>query len=171
MAELPPSADGSTSPQDATSLPDNMLIDYISGGVVPASAKELVRQHIARALFHEYEISVDDMARDFPVTVADGGRRRRRADIVVFAPKADHTEPNLRRIVVCKPEPRNGNTVTRIRTPSQAKKDLDESRTSSVTSAPQSSATGCGPTTSSCSSWRRPSSDSARATARSPTGR
>lgn len=113
----------------ATSLPDNMLVDYISGDVVAATPKELVRQHIARALFHEYEISVEDMARDFPITVESGGRsRRKRADIAVFASRSTHTVENLRRIVVCKPEPKNGNTVTRIRTPQQAERDLSDLR-------------------------------------------
>lgn len=115
--------------QDRRSLPDNMLIDYISGDVVAESPREQVRQRIARALFHEYRIAVDDMARDFPVAIdVDGKRRRRRVDIAIFESGAEHVIENLRRVVVCKPEPKNGNTVTRIRTPQQAEKDLGELR-------------------------------------------
>jgi type I restriction enzyme M protein len=56
-----------------TAVPDNMLVDYVTGKIVPDTAKERVRQHIARALFHEYEISVEDMERDFPITVDTDG--------------------------------------------------------------------------------------------------
>ena len=110
------------------SLPDDAIIDYITGEPVKDTPKEQVRQRIARALFHEYGISVEDMARDFPVPVQteDGRRRTKKADIAIFAHDAPHTLENLRRVVVCKPEPKNGNSVTKIRTHEQAKKDLDE---------------------------------------------
>ena len=112
---------------DLHSLPDNMRIDYITGDVVADSPKEEVRQRIARALSHEYGIAVDDMARDFPGAIeVDGKRRRRRIDIAIFSPSTGHTVENLRRVVVCKPEPKNGNTITRIRSPQQAEKDLGE---------------------------------------------
>src|SRR5690606_31050503 len=62
---------------------DGYVLDFISGTKeLKETAKEQVRQRIARALFHEYGISVDDMEADFPVTV-DG--RRRRVDIAIFA--------------------------------------------------------------------------------------
>ena len=55
---------------------DGFVLDFISDAKqVKETPKELVRQRIARALFHEYGISVEDMAADFPVSV--GGRRRR----------------------------------------------------------------------------------------------
>ncbi|MGH3696591.1 MAG: methylation-associated defense system DNA methyltransferase MAD2 [Pseudonocardiaceae bacterium] len=111
------------------SLPDNTLIDYITGETVTETPKEQVRQRIARALFHEYGVAVEDMARDFPVTIeVDGKKRRRRIDIAVFQPNTSQSIQHLQRIVVCKPEPKNGNTVTRIRTPQQAEKDLAELR-------------------------------------------
>ena len=56
-----------------------MLLDYITGKPVKDTPKEQVRQRIARALFHEYGISVDDMVPDFKMSV-DGrleeGRHR-----------------------------------------------------------------------------------------------
>jgi type I restriction enzyme M protein len=109
-------------------LPEDAIIDYISGNPVKDTPKEKVRQHIARALFHEYGISVEDMARDFPVPIQiEGGRRRnRKADIAIFSHGAPHALEHLRRVVVCKPEPKNGNTVTKIRTHEQARKDLEE---------------------------------------------
>ncbi len=127
-AAAPDDGPGSDS-ADLHSLPGNMLIDYITGKLVADSPKEQVRQRIARALFHEYGIAVDDMVRDFPVTIEiDGKKRRRRIDIAIFESNADRAPESLRRVVVCRPEPKNGNTITRIRTPQQAEKDLGELR-------------------------------------------
>lgn len=110
------------------SLGEDEIIDYISDKPVKLRGNETVRQRIARALFHEYGISVDDMARDFPIPIEIEGRRRgtKRADIAVFAPDAPHTIENLQRIVICKPEPKPSRTVTKIRTHAQAQKDLEE---------------------------------------------
>src|SRR5206468_8950833 len=83
------------------SLGEDEIIDYISDKPVKLRGNEPVRQRIARALFHEYGISVDDMERDFPIPIEIEGRRRgvKRADIAVFAPDTPHTPANLRRVV------------------------------------------------------------------------
>jgi type I restriction enzyme M protein len=71
--EVPEPADGDV--EDAA-IRDGFILDFVSGADQLAdSAKEQVRQRIARALFHEYGFSVDDMERDFSVNV--GGKRRR----------------------------------------------------------------------------------------------
>ncbi|GGK89259.1 restriction endonuclease subunit M [Sphaerisporangium melleum] len=126
-------------PDEATSSPESELdslaedetIDFITGKPVKLKGGEPVRQRIARVLFHEYGISVDDMARDFPIPVQADGKRRtvKRADIAVFAHGAPKVLANLRRVVVCKPEPKPGRAVTKIRTFSQAKDDLEELET------------------------------------------
>jgi len=110
------------------SLGEDEIIDYITDRPIKLRGNEEVRQRIARALFLEYGISVDDMERDFPIPVAIDGRRRstKRADIAVFAPGREHTLNNLQRVVVCKPEPKGGRAVTKIRTHAQAQKDLEE---------------------------------------------
>jgi type I restriction enzyme M protein len=110
------------------SLAEDEIIDYITDRPVKLKGNESVRQRIARALFHEYGISVDDMERDFPIPVEIEGKRRgiRRADIAVFAPDASHTLENIQRVVVCKPEPKLSRTVTKIRTHEQAQRDLEE---------------------------------------------
>ena len=66
--------------------------------------------------------------RDFPIQVTADGQRRatKKADIAIFEHDAPHTLENLRRVVICKPEPKNGRAVTKIRTFEQAQKDLDE---------------------------------------------
>lgn len=109
-------------------LAEDEVIDYISGGPVRLTPKEEVRQRIARALFHEYGIAVSDMRRDFPIKVDAVGQRRatKKADIAIFEHGTPHEMENLRRVVVCKPEPKNGRAVTKIRTFEQAQKDLNE---------------------------------------------
>src|SRR5262249_55235735 len=86
------------------SVREGFLLDFISGtDHLPDTPKEQVRQRIARALFHEYGICVEDMERDFSVSV---GGRRRRVDIAIFKHDGQHTAQNLRRVVICRPEPK-----------------------------------------------------------------
>lgn len=110
------------------SLGEDEIIDYITDKPVKLRGNEEVRQRIARALFHEHGISVDDMARDFPIPIEIEGRRRgvKRADIAIFVPDEPKTLVNLQRVVLCKPEPKLSRTVTKIRTREQAHKDLEE---------------------------------------------
>ncbi|WP_082673908.1 N-6 DNA methylase [Thiohalocapsa sp. ML1] len=109
----------------AAILEEGRVLDYITGKPVKDSAKEQVRQHIARALFHEYGISVDDMAAGFKVP-CDG--RVRTADIAIFEPGTEHTPNNLRRIVVCQSEPKSGGKkrAVKLRDHEQARKDLED---------------------------------------------
>ncbi len=117
-----------TQPQ-VTALEEGQVVDYITGKAIKETPKEKVRQRIARALVHEHGIDPHDMARDFAVTVSaeDAPRKRtKRADIAVFESGAPHTTANLRRVVVCKPEPKRGKNVVKLRDPQDAQKDLDE---------------------------------------------
>lgn len=110
------------------SLAEDEVTDFITGSAVKLKGNEEVRQRIARALFHEYGISTRDMARDFSIPVNADGQRRvtKRADIAIFEHDAPHTPENLRRVVICKPEPTGGRAMTKVRTFEQAGKDLDE---------------------------------------------
>ncbi|MEW2389113.1 N-6 DNA methylase [Streptomyces venezuelae] len=115
-----------TQPQ-VTALEEGQVVDYISGTAIKETPREKVRQRIARALVHEHGIDPHDMARDFPVTVSEEGASRKRtkkADIAIFESGAKHTTANLLRVVVCKPEPKRGKNVVKIREPEQAKQDL-----------------------------------------------
>ena len=102
---------------------DGFTLDFISGTKeVKESPKELVRQRIARALFHEYGISVEDMAADFPVLV---GGRRRRVDIAIFAAGETHEPEHIQRVVVCRPEPKqNKRGAVKMRDYDQAAQDI-----------------------------------------------
>ena len=102
---------------------DGFTLDFISGTrEVKETPKELVRQRLARALFHEYGISVEDMAADFPVSV---GGRRRRVDIAIFAAGESHTLENIQRVVICRPEPKqNKRGAVKMRDYDQAAQDI-----------------------------------------------
>ena len=104
---------------------DGFILDFISGTrEVKETAREQVRQRIARALFHEYGISVADMASDFPVLV---GGRRRRADLAVFGPGESHVPEKIQRIVICRPEPKQSKRgAVKMRDYEQAAQDIDE---------------------------------------------
>lgn len=110
------------------SLAEDETIDFITGKPVKLKGNEEVRQRIARGLYYEYRIRVEDMERDFPIQLSATGQRRttKRADIAVFEPGTGHTLANLRRVVICKPAPKESRTVTKIRTYQQAQKDLEE---------------------------------------------
>jgi len=104
---------------------DGYLLDFISGaGRLKDTPKEQVRQRIARALFHEYGISVEDMAADFPVRVAG---KRRSIDIAIFSHGKPHEGPYLRRVVICRPEPKQSKRgAVKMRDYDQATKDIEE---------------------------------------------
>ncbi|MBP7745514.1 MAG: type I restriction enzyme HsdR N-terminal domain-containing protein [Phycisphaerae bacterium] len=117
-------AKSNKAPASADALGDGMILDYISGAPKKETPKEVVRQRIARALFHEYAISVDDMEADFPIAI-EGSRKR--VEIAIFKPGGEHTQGNVCRVAVCRPEPKNGKKgATKMRDHEQAESDLAE---------------------------------------------
>ena len=104
---------------------DGFVLDFISGTrQLKETPKELVRQRISYALTHEYGISADDMAADFPVSV---GGRRRRVDIAIFGAGKAHEPENVQRVVVCRPEPKqNRRGAVTMRDYEQAAQDIAE---------------------------------------------
>jgi type I restriction enzyme M protein len=105
-------------------LAEGMISDYITGKPVKETEKEKVRQEAARSMIFEYQIAPESMEADFSVKVEG---KRKRADIAIFEAGKEHTLENLRRVVVCRPEPNLGRrTVTKIRDFDQAEKDLED---------------------------------------------
>lgn len=104
-------------------LPEDNLIDAITGNLVKDTAKERVRQRIIRALHMEYGIPFADMESDFAVPI--GGRKKKKLDIAIFRAGNDHTCGNISRAVVCRQEPKVSATTVRIRDYDQAEKDLE----------------------------------------------
>lgn len=112
------------SAESIPSLAEGMIADYITGEPVKDSEKEKVRQEAARSMIFEYQIAPESMEADFSVKV-DG--KKKRADIAIFEAGKEHTLENLRRVVVCRPEPNLGRrSVTKIRDFDQAEKDLED---------------------------------------------
>lgn len=111
-----------TKDKQPESVPDGYILDIVSGRKhLKNTTKEQVRQRIARAIFHEYGISYDDMAVDFRVKV---NGRSKKIDISIFHHEANHEVENLSRVVICRPEPKMGKRTVRIRDYEQADKDL-----------------------------------------------
>ena len=105
-------------------IPEGFIPDYISGNKnIKETPKEMVRQRIARALLHEYLISNDDMSADFSVSI---GGKRKKLDIAIFHHDREQTIENISRVVVCRPEPKIGRNVFRLRDYEQADNDLEE---------------------------------------------
>ena len=121
----PPAAVASVDATDTEVVRDGFVLDFISDTKqIKETPKELVRQRIARALFHEYGISVEDMAADFPVSV---GGRRRRVDIAIFGAGEAREPENVQRVVVCRPEPKqNRRGAVTMRDYEQAAQDIAE---------------------------------------------
>jgi len=112
-----------TPTDDANAIEDGKILDYITGRPVAENDKERVRQRIARALFHEYGLSVDDMEPDFRVKV-DGSNKK--IDIAIFDPGSEHNPENVRRLVVCQKELKlGGKGAYKMRDHEQAAKDLE----------------------------------------------
>src|SRR4051795_5893032 len=115
------------STDETSAIEDGQILDYITGKPVAENDKETVRQRIARALFHEYGLSVDDMEPDFKVKVGDSGRSsNKKIDIAIFEPGCEHTPENVRRLVVCQKELKLGDKgAYKMRDHEQAAKDLE----------------------------------------------
>ena len=113
-----------------TTLGEDEVIDFITSQKIKLKGNEEVRQQVALALYSEYGIRVHDMERDFRIDVEVEGRKaRKKADIAIFEPEGEHSMANLRRVVICKPLPKGGRSVTKLRTYTQAEKDLAELKT------------------------------------------
>lgn len=133
MTKKPKTLEETTSARDApandgpTAIDDGKIVDYITGNPVEENDKERVRQRIARALFHEYGISVDDMEPDFKVKVEDSGKSsNKKIDIAIFQPGSARTAENVRRLVVCQKELKLGDKgAYKMRDHEQAEKDLE----------------------------------------------
>jgi type I restriction enzyme M protein len=117
-----PASDADASTEDATAIEDGSTLDYITGRVVPDTEKERVRQRIARALFHEYGISVDDMVPDYKLRI-DG--RLKKLDLVIFEAGAPKEPEHIRRVAICEKEPVNSRKSSyKMRSPEEAEKEF-----------------------------------------------
>lgn len=109
-------------PQDAAeeSGPDNFFIDILTGNKESASAKKLLVQKVLRQLIESYGFDRDDLEVNYNPQIAGQGRKR--IDIAIFRPDAEHNNDNLQRIIVCKTQKKRD----KLRSIAEADTDLRE---------------------------------------------
>ena len=82
--------------------PENFFVDILTGKKESPSAKKLLVQKILHQLIESYGFARLDLDTNYNPQIESN--RRRRIDIAIFRPAADHTNDNLQRVVVCKPQ-------------------------------------------------------------------
>ena len=80
--------------------PDNFFIDILTGNKESASAEKLLVQKVLRQLIESYGFDRNDLEVNFNPQVS--GQARKRIDIAIFNPSAEHNNDNLQRVIVCK---------------------------------------------------------------------
>ncbi len=80
--------------------PDNFFIDILTGNKESVSDKKLLIQKVLRLLIESYGFDRDDLEVSYHPRIQ--GHMRKRVDIAVFRPGAEHSNDNLQRIIVCK---------------------------------------------------------------------
>lgn len=109
-------------PQDAAEErgPDNFFIDILTGNKQSAAPKKLLVQKVLRQLIESYGFDRDDLEVTFNPQIAGQGRKR--IDIAIFRPDAEHNNDNLQRIIVCRTQKKRGT----LRSIAEADADLRE---------------------------------------------
>lgn len=100
--------------------PDNFFIDLLTGTKEKASAKKLLVQKLLRRFIESYGFDRSDIEINYNPQIT--GHMRKRIDIAIFSPDAEHSSENLQRIVVCK----NQKKRDKLRSISEAEADLRE---------------------------------------------
>lgn len=98
--------------------PSDLVIDILTGTERPPTDKEHTLQRMILVLAAEYHFPLDAMERDvsIPAVTAEGKRRSKTADLVIYAVGQPHTLEHAQRIVVVqapatKPTDRNRGTT------------------------------------------------------------
>lgn len=89
----------STETGEEENTPENFFVDILTGNKESASSKKLLVQKVLRQLIEGYGFSRSDLETDYKPRIQGHGRKR--IDIAVFQPDAEHTNENLQRIIVC----------------------------------------------------------------------
>lgn len=100
--------------------PDNFFIDLLTGNKESTSPKKLLIQKVLRQLIESYGFDRNDLTVNYNPQIPGHGRKR--IDIAIFRPGAEHTNDNLQRIIVCRPQRKRD----KLRSISEADADLRE---------------------------------------------
>lgn len=98
--------------------PESFFIDILTGNKESATPKKLLVQKVLRQLIESYGFARDDLEVNYNPRIQGHGRKR--IDIAIFRPGAEHTNENLVRIIVCKEQ----RARDRLRSISEAEGDL-----------------------------------------------
>lgn len=86
-------------PEEA--IPENLVVDLLTGAEVRWSEREEVLQRMIRVLAEEYHFPLEQMGRAVPIQIEVNGRRRRKnADLVVYRDSGPRELEAVERIVV-----------------------------------------------------------------------
>jgi type I restriction enzyme M protein len=107
-------------PQEAVEddAPENFFIDILTGNKESASPKKLLIQKVLRQLIESYGFDRSDLQTNYNPAIQGHGRKR--IDIAIFRPGAEHANENLQRIIVCK----NQKKRDKLRSFAEAEADL-----------------------------------------------
>ena len=100
--------------------PDNFVIDILTGNKESASPKKLLIQKVLRQLIESYGFDRNDLTVNYNPQIPGHGRKR--IDIAIFRPDAEHTNDNLQRIIVCRTQRKRD----KLRSINEADADLRE---------------------------------------------
>lgn len=87
--------------ESITLIPPGKLRCVITDKLRKDTPEEHVRQRIARSLIEDYGYDRPDIAVEFSIKM---GRSRKRVDIAIFPPRAEHKQENVKIIIECKRE-------------------------------------------------------------------
>jgi len=86
-------------------IPPGKIKCFITGKLRKDTPEERIRQDVARSLVEEYGYNREDIAIEFPIkTGSKKGKKKPRADIVIFREGSDHIQRNIYIIIETKRE-------------------------------------------------------------------
>jgi type I restriction enzyme M protein len=100
--------------------PENFFIDILTGNKESPSPKKLLVQKVLRQLIESYRFDRNALEVNYNPRITGHGRKR--IDIAIFHPDAEHTNDNLQRIIVCKTQKKRD----KLRSIGEADADLRE---------------------------------------------
>lgn len=100
------------------SSPDNFFIDILTGNKESSSDKKLLVQKVLRQLIESYGFDRNDLEANYHPRIP--GHMRKRIDVAIFRPDSEHTNENLQRIIICKPQ----SSRNKLRSLEEAEADL-----------------------------------------------
>lgn len=80
--------------------PENFFIDILTGNTESPSPKKLLIQKVLRQLIESYGFDRSDLEVNYNPAIQGHGRKR--VDVAIFRPGAEHTNENLQRIIICR---------------------------------------------------------------------